>query len=193
MTTESPLAAAPDRRALVDLLVRTGQGDRQAFSRLYERTHAKLFGIVRRICPNRETAEEVLQESYVAVWRSAAAYDPGRASPIAWMATIARNKAIDQRRLRAEQLSARSVALDERLETGMPDPFEQAERSEELRRLADCLRELPEERRQMVLLAYYQGWSRRELGERFNKPVNTVKTDLRRALAMLQDCIDGRP
>jgi len=176
---------------LTALLTRAGAGDRDAFERLYARTSAKLFGVICRICANRELAKEVLQESYVIVWQKAHTYDPGLGSPIAWMARIARNRAIDMRRLRTERISDLSDPIDDYDEAAPADPASEAEQNEELRRLEGCLDGLPADRKEMILLAYYSGWSREELAEKFSRPVNTVKTVLRRSLALLRECLDG--
>lgn len=86
-----PAAAA--RTALVEALVATGEQDRSAFQRVYRLTSAKLFGVCLRICGDRQAAEDVLHEVYLTVWKRAGGYEPGRSSPITWLATIARNRA----------------------------------------------------------------------------------------------------
>ncbi|MGI9388355.1 MAG: sigma factor, partial [Methyloligellaceae bacterium] len=91
---------------LTELLARVGSGDEIAFSDLYQRTSAKLFGVVLRICGDRELAREALQDCYVKVWSKASDYNPDIATPISWMAAIARNRAIDIRRSQAERVSA---------------------------------------------------------------------------------------
>jgi RNA polymerase sigma-70 factor (ECF subfamily) len=174
------------------LLTRAGAGDRDAFERLYARTSAKLFGVIVRICANRELAKEALQESYVTIWQKAETYDPEIGSPIAWMARIARNRAIDLRRLRTERISELSDPIDDYDEASPADPASEAEQSEALRRLESCLDGLPADRKDMILLAYYSGWSREELADKFSRPVNTIKTVLRRSLALLRECLDGR-
>lgn len=178
---------------LARLLARTAEGDSAAFAELYQHSSAKLFGIICRILPNRDVAREALQEAYVAIWRRASSFDPEIASPISWMATIARHKAIDVRRLSAERVSGDAVPVEEDIVSlrADADSFDNTARNEALRRLLACLEELPEERRQMVLLAYYQGWSRKELGQRFERPVTTVKSLLRRSLMLLKECLDG--
>lgn len=177
---------------LAALLARAGTGDRDAFERLYARTSSKLFGVVCRICTNRELAKEALQDSYVLIWQKAGTYDPQLGSPIAWMARIARNRAIDLRRLRTERISELSDPIDDYDEAAPDNPASEAEQNDELRKLEACLDGLPVERKDMILLAYYSGWSREELAEKFSKPVNTVKTVLRRSLAVLRECLDGR-
>ncbi len=180
-----------EQRALADLLRQAAEGDRRSFAVLYEKTGAKLFGVIRRICPSEEAAREALQECYILIWKSAASYNPDIASPITWMARIARNKAIDVRRQQAERISSLGIELD--LETAglETDPLTETEKSDERRRLLNCLMGLAEDRREMILAAYYSGLSREEIGARFKRPVNTVKTLLRRSLAQLKECLDG--
>ena len=108
------------------------------------------------------------------------------------MATIARNKAIDKKRLRAERVAAQSVPVDDQMVSMMANPFEETERSQRLEALMACLEELPDERRQMILLAYLYGCSREEIATRFSRPVATIKTVLRRALMILKGCLDGQ-
>lgn len=177
---------------LKELLERTAAGDEIAFAELYKRTSAKLFGVALRICGNREIAQEALQDSYVKIWNNAGNYNPSIASPIAWMATIARNRSIDLKRSQAERVSAGASPVDDNMVSGAEDPLAATELSEELRDLMRCLGQLPEDRREMVLLAYCAGWSRDELAARFARPVATVKTLLRRSLALLRGCLDER-
>lgn len=164
-------------------------GDRAAFRLLYARTAPKLLGIVRRILPGGSGAEDAVQEAYVRIWRRAADYDRDIAAPMAWMTTIARHAAIDQRRRAAERISAAAVdseAALERLvaEEAVSDPLAAG-------RLNACLDGLDSEKRTMVLLAYCHGWSREELSGRFGRPVATVKTLLRRSLTALKECLGG--
>src|SRR3982751_6314544 len=88
------------RARLVEALQQTGEGDRAAFQTVYRLTAAKLFGICLRICGERSAAEDVLHEVYLTIWKRAGAFEPGRASPISWLATIARNRSIDWVRAR---------------------------------------------------------------------------------------------
>lgn len=170
------------------LLVRVAGGDRDAFGELYDLTSARLFAVARSMLRRPELAEEALQEAYVNIWRKAALYDSARAQPMAWLAAIARNQAIDARRRTAERTNE---TLDDQ-HGQVPGVLPEAELALELKRLRDCLSRLPEDRQDMVLLAYYQGWSREELSRQFSRPVATIKTVLRRSLTLLRECIDGR-
>ena len=172
---------------LSHLLTQIAGGDRQAFGRLYDLTASRLFAVTRCMLRRPEMAEEALQEAFVRIWQKAGAYDPVQARPMGWLATIARNQAIDLRR-RAAEREVDSLDDDDGQAFGvMPE----ANLAFEMKRLRDCLSLLPEDRQDMVLLAYYQGWSRDELAARFSRPATTIKTLLRRSLAILRECIDG--
>lgn len=173
---------------LTDLLGRVADRDRDAFRKLYDATSAKLFGTILRILKDRDKAEEILQESYVRIWNNAGRFDADRASPITWMATIARNRAIDEARRRVPSEPGDDTAL-ERLADPAPQPDRQAAAREDIRRLDGCLQELEPPRSEMVRLAYLDGLSREALASRFDQPVGTVKTWLRRSLQQLQDCM----
>src|SRR4029450_5928295 len=94
-------ADATRSRELAAALMRAASGDRAALRLVYQQTSAKLFAVCLRILKDRSEAEDVLQDVYVTVWRKAASFDPGRASPITWMVAIARNRSIDRLRSRA--------------------------------------------------------------------------------------------
>ena len=178
----------PIDRELDGLLQKIAGGDRLACARMYDMTSARLFAVVRCVVRKPELAEEALQEAFVRVWQKASLYDPGKARPMAWLAAIARNQAIDLKRRFAEKLSEKSDPEDAAAGVVMPA----GELALELRKLRECLARLPEDRQDMVLLAYYQGWSRDELAVQFKRPATTVKTLLRRSLMTLKECLDGR-
>ena len=179
------------RQRLERLMREVARGDRAAFRALYDATRAKLYGVVLSILRERSAADDLLQEIYVRIWDRAADFDPGKASPITWMTTIARNRALDEVRRPRVTVDLPDDAL-ERVAGDDPHPLEQRERSEELKRLMACLAALAEERRQLVLLAYYRGMTREALSKRFDRPVPTIKTLLHRSLAELRGCLgDG--
>ncbi|MCT8467548.1 sigma-70 family RNA polymerase sigma factor [Chromohalobacter canadensis] len=179
-------AAAGDH--LHDLLRRVTQRDRRAFAQLYAATSAKLYGTVLRILRERGRADDVVQEAYVTIWQKAAQFDTKRASPIAWMVAIARHAAIDElrRQPRAPHESEEALA---HTPTDAPSAREHLEHEQDARRLYACLEALEAERRDMVRLAYLDGWSRADLATHFEQPVNTVKTWLHRALKQLKGCL----
>jgi RNA polymerase sigma-70 factor (ECF subfamily) len=169
-------------------LSRIAARDAGAFAALYKQTSAKLYGVVARILSSGDGAVDVLQEVYVRIWERAGEFDPLKGSPLGWMATIARNRALDEvRRVRPGSLEE----LPEGFEPAAVevDPLASRERSETLAALLDCLGELDEEKRAVVLHAYYHGASREALAKRFGRPVATIKTWLHRSLAQLRDCL----
>jgi RNA polymerase sigma-70 factor, ECF subfamily len=173
---------------LVWLLAAVAKGDQAAFERLYQATRAKLYGAALRILRRADLADEVIQETYLKVWSSAGQFDPAIASPITWMVAIARNRAIDLVRKKSEiSLEEQPEAMQVPAES--PDPLANRMVSEELKRLLACMGALDEERRRLVLLAYYSGLSRDQLAAKFDKPVNTIKTWLRRALLDIRECL----
>ena len=185
-STESSVTATAAE--LADLLRRVAARDSAAFAMLYKQTRAKLYGVIARILTKGDMSGEVLQEVFVRIWEKAGDYDVDKGSPIAWMATIARNRALDEIR------RVRPVSLEDMPEGFEPaaeevDPLGARDRSERLSALMNCLQTLDEEKRAVVLLAYYRGFSREALAKRFQRPAPTIKTWLRRGLAQLRDCL----
>jgi len=173
---------------LVWLLAAVAKRDQVAFERLYSATKGKLYGVVLRILRRQDLADEVIQETYVKVWNNASQFDPSISTPITWMVAIARNRAIDLvRKKRETSIEEESEAMEVAAET--PDPLAQREMTEELKRLLGCMGALDPERQRLVLLAYYSGWSREQLATEFDKPVNTIKTWLRRSLMEIRECL----
>jgi RNA polymerase sigma-70 factor (ECF subfamily) len=173
-----------------DLLRRVAAGDREAFAALYHQAAPKLFAVALRITQRRDLAEEVLQESFVAVWNQAASYDQIKGSPMIWMTTIVRHRAIDQRRRRGNLADATAGSGDALL-TLVAGEADRADRGAELAALQRCLDELEAAPRQAVLLAYVHGYTHDELARRLATPIGTVKSWVRRSLERLKRCLDG--
>lgn len=180
--------AASARATLTAALVGTGAEDRAAFQRVYRLTSAKLFGICLRICGERQAAEDVLQDVYVQIWRRAGAYEPGRGSPITWLATIARNRALDWRRAHARIPVTAGDTLPE-----VPDEAPGAEamllEADEAARVWHCLEQLEVRQRSAVRTAFYEGVTYAELAVREAVPLATMKSMVRRALIRLRGCL----
>jgi RNA polymerase sigma-70 factor (ECF subfamily) len=179
---------------LVLLLMDIAKGDEAAFEQLYAGTRAKLYGVVLRILRRSDLADKVIQDTYVEVWRGAGEFDPAIATPITWMVAIARNRALDLLRgsgepsIEAERAVENEPAAVE-VAGDAPDPLARHEMTAELRRLLACLGNLEEERRRLLLLAYYSGYSREQLAVKFDRPVSMVKTWLRRGLLQIRECL----
>ena len=173
------------RTVLLQLLAEVARGNKSAFARLYGLTHAKLLGVALRILRDRALAEDVLQESYLKVWRHAASYDPAIASPMTWMATIVRHGAIDA--LRKRQIEAfgnedeMSAVPIERSRPGRRDASRAAAPEGAGGVCAAARRQAPPDHAGLS-----QGPQPPRLSIRLGIPANTVKTHLRRALLELR-------
>jgi RNA polymerase sigma-70 factor (ECF subfamily) len=188
--TPNELSVPKAAAELAELMRRVAARDSAAFATLYKLTQAKLHGVVARILTRGDMAGEVLQEVYVRIWEKAGDFDVEKGSPIAWMATIARNRALDEiRRVRPTSLEDLPEGFEPAAEE--IDPLGARDRSEKLNALMNCLKSLDEEKREAVLLAYYRGFSREALSKRLGRPVPTIKTWLRRSLAELRDCLSS--
>lgn len=201
-----PSAWSERSQELAQLLGRTGLGDRRAFAELYDKTSGYLFGVVLRIQRDRAVAEELLQEIYITLWRSAAGFDAARSQPLTWLTHIARNRAIDS--LRRAEAQPRALSLvggggdgdddgedaQRRMLEGMPDeaagPLELLRQASDARQLGHCMEHLSAAQRQSVALAFYDGLSHAEVAERLRQPLGTVKSWVRRALLALKGCLD---
>jgi RNA polymerase sigma-70 factor, ECF subfamily len=177
------------RTELVWLLGAVARGDETAFERLYDATRAKIYGVLLRILGRPALAEEVMKETYLKIWKTAEAFDPTIASPTTWVVAIARNRAIDIVRKRGD-LSIEDEPDVPEAASETPHPLARREMTEELKRLLSCLGRLDPEKQRIVLLAYYSGWSRDQLGQKLDIPVNTVKTWLRRSLLEIRECME---
>jgi len=173
---------------LILLIERVARRDRAAFRNLYDLTAPKLYGVVLRIVRRREVADDVLQDVYVKIWDQAHRFEPAKGSAIAWLATIARNRALDDVRARGrmplEPEDAAAAVADDR-----PSALALLEAAQDVGRLRHCLDGLEPERKSLVLAAYIDGASREELAERVGAPVGTIKTWLHRSLKHLKDCL----
>jgi RNA polymerase sigma-70 factor (ECF subfamily) len=174
---------------LAALLIATGSGDRIAFRRLYDSVSPKLFAIIRRISRNAAGSEEILQDVFLRVWNNAASFSPEAGSAMAWLITIARNRAIDVIRQKAPLLAVSAGDKPHPYDT-IPDPVNSEARLNDIAVLRNCLGAIEEPTRSCILLAYYEGFSRDELAAKYATPVNTIKSWLHRGLASLRECLE---
>ncbi|MFD3875103.1 ECF RNA polymerase sigma factor SigK [Streptomyces sp. NPDC058623] len=179
----------PVGRQLQEVMERVSQGDKDAFSVLYDAVAATVFGIAVKVVRDRAQSEEVAQEVMIDVWRQAARYRPEQGAVMTWVATIAHRRAVDRVR------SAQAAANREHT-TGVRDqmrPFDEVAEEVETRldseQVRRCLRGLTELQRQAVTLAYYGGLTYREVAEELRSPLATIKTRMRDGLIRLRDCM----
>lgn len=169
------------------LIGRVSLKDRKAFATLYDRSAPKLFGVCLRILRDRSEAEDALQDVYVKIWQRADRYVASQANPLAWLAAIARNHAIDVVRTRRPVATDIDEAYD--VADALMTPEEAVVIRSEGRRIDRCMQELASERASAVRRAYIEGLSYEELAEIHGVPLNTMRTWLRRSLLKLRECM----
>jgi RNA polymerase sigma-70 factor (ECF subfamily) len=193
------------------LVLAVASGSEDALGALYDRHAAGIHAVAYRLTGDRGIAEEVVQETFLALWNRAEAFDPGVASLGTWLRSIARNRSVD--RLRAAGRRVQLVALPggtaeddgvaasvERLDPELavfggavrdPDPVAAAEAEDVRTAIAGALSRMPDDERTVILLAYQHELSQSEIAERLGWPLGTVKTRTRRALARLRGVLDA--
>ncbi|GIH17732.1 ECF RNA polymerase sigma factor SigK [Rugosimonospora africana] len=188
MTSTSPPVESgsldPD---LDDLIRRVARGDEAAFAALYDQLAPRAYGLARRIVRDPAQAEEVVQEALVDVWRSAGRYEPARGSVISWVLTITHRRAVD--RVRAEQASTDRARRTAVADVAFDEVVEEATARFERQQVRRCLGRLTDLQREAVNLAYYRGYTYREVAELLGIALPTVKTRMRDALIRLRDCL----
>ncbi|MEU6819982.1 sigma-70 family RNA polymerase sigma factor [Streptomyces atriruber] len=179
-------AGGPD---LPTLISQVGAGDQEAFATVYDAGCHAVFGLILKVLRDHAQAEEVAQEVWVEVWRTAGRYRPERGSVLNWMLTLAHRRSVD--RIRAVESAAardhRAALLDRARE--FDEVSEQVQAEQEREELRRCLRSLTEIQRQSITLAYYQGLTYKEVAEELSAPLGTIKTRLRDGLIRLRDCL----
>lgn len=165
----------------------------EALRALYDRTAPRLYGLALRVVGRPEAAEDVLQESFLQVWRSAADYRASLSPPFAWLALIVRSRALDALRRRASERADVSVELDTVMGDTLPgdsgDPLARSESGQLASAMHGCLRRLEARQREVVSLAYLRDLSHQELAQQLKLPLGTVKTWIRRGLDQLRACM----
>lgn len=171
----------------VSLLARCAAQDRAAFRELYARWSAKLHGVAMRITRDPALAADATHDAFVQVWQQAGRFDAQRGEAGSWLVSLARYRALDLLRRRGREVLGHEPYAEE-ADQG-PDPLRQLLASAEGSALHRCLELLAAERRQMVVLAFVEGFSHSQLAERFAMPIGTVKSWIRRSLIGLKECL----
>ena len=172
------------------LIGRIAKGDQSALAALYDATCRMVFGLVLRILSDHPTAEEVALDVYTQVWRQASTYDGQRGTPVAWLLTIARSRAIDRlRSTRQEQQRKEPLDSASAESASAADPEEESVISERKRIVRSALENLSPEQREVIELAYFSGLSHSEIAAKLGQPLGTVKTRTRLGMMKLRDAL----
>ncbi|QID19085.1 sigma-70 family RNA polymerase sigma factor [Nitrogeniibacter mangrovi] len=183
-----------DDRLIRRLILRSAAREAEAFEQLYQLTAPVLMAVAFKITGRRELAEEVLHDAFVKLWHEAGRFDASATRPVAWMATIVRNRAIDV----VSRADVARVAMVEDVEALIDTQFDWADSAEaaegqrQMRHwLRDCLDELKGSERQALVLAYLHGLSHGELARHLSAPLGTIKSWVRRGLRSLKSCVES--
>ena len=177
-----------DEVRLQALLAATARKDEQAFAKLYSLVSANLFAVAIRIVKSDSTAQDALQDAFVQIWHRAIDYHQLKGSPMAWMASIVRYRALDI--LRKQKPTVDVEAIDLELVNNELDPLGKVLESDRAQLLWDCLQELAAPQRRTILLAFYDGLTHDELADRTSTPLGTVKSWIRRGLQSIKRCLE---
>ncbi len=167
---------------LLSLLCDTSQGDKHAFSTLYQQTSGKLFAISLNMLSNRAHAEEVLQDAFIKIWHNASEYNASKGTVISWMISIVRYRSLDA--LRYNKVRKEQTMGDDDFDIQSVDV-----NYDENTKLVNCIEQLEPQQKQAIHLAYYKGLSHSELVDHIESPLGTVKSWIRRGLTQLQRCL----
>jgi len=175
---------APTAPSDLSLLARVAEGDLEAFHTFYGRYAGRVLAYVRQLSRNREGAEDVVQEVFVAVWRRAASFRPDRGDPAGWLYTITRNKLVDLWRRQGETAAA--------LDDTMSEPAEHTQERGDLRlTMHQALARVDPEQRRAIEMAYFGGFTYEETAQRLDLPVGTLKSRIRSGLKSLRTVLEG--
>jgi RNA polymerase sigma-70 factor (ECF subfamily) len=171
------------------LLTQAARGDDQAFATFYDATSSRAFGLALRVVRNPAQAEEVVQEGYLEVWRTAARFDPDQGSAISWLLTLVHRRAVDRVRS-AEAAGRRDESYHHQNHTVPHDSTaDEAHASFEARRVRGALRTLTPIQREALELAYFGGYTHTEVATMLDLPIGTAKTRIRDGLIRLRDAL----
>jgi len=182
---ERPRAAGGGE--LAGLLAKVARGDEAAFAGVYDHFATVVYGLVRQVVRDPAQSEEVTQEVLLEVWRTASRFDPGAGSARSWLMTLAHRRAVD--RVRSAQASAKREARAAVSVSDYDVVVEEVETRLDAQRVRRCLESLTELQRESVTLAYYGGYTYREVAALLGVAVGTVKTRMRDGLIRLRDCL----
>jgi RNA polymerase sigma-70 factor (ECF subfamily) len=178
---------SPGALPLEELLGAVARGDERAYEAVYAQTAGRVLGLIRRVLRDPAQSEEVMQEVMLAVWRGASRFDPAIGSGTAWIMTMAHRRAVD--RVRAERSMSSRELRTATAEVDYDAAAEEALASLERERVRRCLDSLTALQGECMRLAYYSGYTYREVASLLGVPEGTVKTRMRDGLIRIRDCL----
>lgn len=181
----SPPAESDD----ADLMRRVAEHDPAGLAGIYDRHATLLHSVLLKMLADPAEAQDLLHDVFLSLPQKASNYDPSLGKPIAWLITLARNRAID--RLRRRSTHERFVRRSSEEADGTQPAFS-GPHDDEKAALHDCVRRLPDDQRQTLHLAYFGGFTQQEISQQLAQPLGTVKARIRRGLLKLRDCLEGR-
>src|SRR5581483_353030 len=184
---ESATADRRGERDLDDLLIRVARGDQPAFEAVYDRLAGPVYGVIRRILRDPSQSEEVTQEVLLEVWRTAARFDPAVGGAATWVMTIAHRRAVD--RVRSAAAAAEREQKTAEVASARDEVADAVEASLDRERVRRCLDRLTPVQRESITLAYYGGYSYRQVAGLLNVTLGAIKTRIRDGLIRMRDCL----
>ncbi|MCK5728943.1 MAG: sigma-70 family RNA polymerase sigma factor [Methylococcales bacterium] len=172
-----------DNAELVALISACVLKDQQAFKALYDKTSPHLYAILLRLLKRQEWAEDILQESFIQIWKNAHYYHSERGEVLAWMISIARYRAMDLKRKNDKENASNTPAVTK-------EPIDTLLQTELHDVLDVCLKQLDKVSRQVLLLSYYDGYTHNQLSNQLAQPLGTVKSWIRRGFHQLKNCLE---
>lgn len=192
MPTATSLRPEPAQDNDVELLKAVAARNEAALGQIYDRYRVILFGVLLRILNDRAEAEDVLQETFLQVWRRAADFDEKRGRPFTWLVTLARSRGIDRLRTLASRERVAQAGAKENPEEEFSDAATDVVRSEQRGVVNKALAQLPEEQKRPLMLAYFDGLTQSEIAAQLGAPLGTVKTRMRAGMMKLRELLSGR-
>jgi RNA polymerase sigma-70 factor (ECF subfamily) len=184
----SSTGGADDRALLRAVAAR----DKEALRQLYARHSAVLFALALKVLSDRAEAEDVLQEAFVQIWKTAGSFDEGRGKPLGWLIMLTRGRAIDRLRSRKTRTHvAESIAKDTSQAAGSTTPADEAQASEAQRTVRNALKSLPSEQRAPIEMAYFGGLTQFEIAQQLSQPLGTVKTRMQNGMMRLREQLEA--
>lgn len=175
-----------DDEKLISLIV---QLQEEALAQLYDRYSHLVFSLALAIVNDRATAEEITLDVFMRVWQKAGSYRSDQSKVSTWLSHIARHHAIDVLRRRSARPDQYAVTWEDAIHSDFPehDPQEFAELSQQRKRVHTALAQLPADQKEALVLAYFSGYTQRQIAEKLKQPLGTIKTRLRLAMKKLRD------